>query len=137
MIFLIGPRHSSGAHRSRAPLEWRGPMRCFFAVPGIGGLVDSKPPMPMPSASYRSTREWTPVDSRARPATTISTDVNPALGLGQRLRLLAQVDRLDALAAPHDLRGRSVDLAQVAFGLCEVLLEVVDALLQALGVAHH
>jgi len=30
MIFLIGPRHSSGAHDFRAPLEWRGPMKVFF-----------------------------------------------------------------------------------------------------------
>ena len=30
MIFLIGPRNSSGAHDFRAPLEWRGPMTVVF-----------------------------------------------------------------------------------------------------------
>src|SRR6478672_9753835 len=32
MVFLIGPRHSRGAHDSRAPLEWRAPMRVVFRV---------------------------------------------------------------------------------------------------------
>src|SRR5690242_13470711 len=30
MIFLIGPRHARGAHDSRAPLAWRGPMKVVF-----------------------------------------------------------------------------------------------------------
>src|SRR6478609_7887950 len=30
MMMLIGPRHSSGAHDFRAPLEWRGPMTVVF-----------------------------------------------------------------------------------------------------------
>jgi len=41
MIFLIGPRHSKGAHDFRAPLEWRGPMKVFFRGGGGVGFVDS------------------------------------------------------------------------------------------------
>src|SRR5690242_136208 len=65
MIFLIGPRHSSGAHDSRAPREWRGPMKVFFQGGGVGGFVDSWPETLVPSASNRSTPEWTLVDSGA------------------------------------------------------------------------
>jgi hypothetical protein len=36
----------------------------FSGPPGVGGFVDSRHPMPMPSASGRSTSKWTPVDSR-------------------------------------------------------------------------
>src|SRR5690348_8561483 len=46
MIFLIGPRHSSGAHDSRAPLKWRGPMKVFFQGGpggGIRGLLARNP----------------------------------------------------------------------------------------------
>src|SRR5262245_46673280 len=34
-MILIGPRHSSGAHDSRAPLEWRGPTSAFFSGRGV------------------------------------------------------------------------------------------------------
>src|SRR6478672_13121095 len=35
MIFLIGARHSSDAQDSRAPLEWRAPMRFFQTREGV------------------------------------------------------------------------------------------------------
>jgi hypothetical protein len=38
--------------------------RMNWAFRGVGGFVDSGPKTPMPSASNRSTLEWTPVDSR-------------------------------------------------------------------------
>src|SRR6185437_3022982 len=63
MIFLIGPRHSSGAHDSRVPLEWRGPMKVFFQRGRVAEFVDSWPETLVPSASNRSTPEWTLVDS--------------------------------------------------------------------------
>src|SRR6185436_6505702 len=64
MIFLIGPHPSSGAHDSRAPLEWRGPMKVFFQGGRVAEFVDSWPETLVPSASNRSTPEWTLVDSR-------------------------------------------------------------------------
>src|SRR6185503_18591177 len=66
MIFLIGPRHSSGAHDSRPPLEWCGPMKVFFQGGRVAGVVDSWPETLVPSASNRSTPEWTLVDSPPR-----------------------------------------------------------------------
>jgi hypothetical protein len=35
----------------------------FFGAPGVAGFVDSGPETLVPSASNRSTVEWTPVDS--------------------------------------------------------------------------
>ena len=35
----------------------------FFGPPRVGGFVDSRPETLVPSASKRSTVEWTPVDS--------------------------------------------------------------------------
>src|SRR6185437_2066750 len=103
MIFLIGPRHSSGAHNFRAPLEWRGPMKVFFQGGGVGGFVDSWPETLVSSASNRSTLEWTLVDSRQ--GLTKSNFALPErrlveaaeLARVQRAQLAAQeVDRLEA-----------------------------------------
>src|SRR5690349_15760602 len=64
MMMLIGPRHSSGAHDFRAPLEWRAPMKVFFQ--GRGVLVDSWTLRPKPLRHGRPTGPhpsgllWTP-----------------------------------------------------------------------------
>src|SRR6185312_13494108 len=64
MMMLIGPRHSRGAHdpeRHGSGALHEGVL--FFTKPGIGGFVDSWPETLVPSASNRSTSEWTLVDS--------------------------------------------------------------------------
>src|SRR3569833_2542983 len=80
MIFLIGPRHSSGAHDSRAPQEWRGTKKGIYKEGGISGFADSWPEILVPSASNRSTSEWTLVDS-VDSAKGDSTKSSVALGL--------------------------------------------------------
>src|SRR3569833_2805973 len=118
MIFLIGPRHSSGAHDSRAPLEWRGPMKGFFQEGGISGLADSRPEILVPSAYNRSTSEWTLVDS-VDSAKGDSTKSSVALGL---LPLFpGRLDAGGAHAVGHGL------------GALDVLLQRVPG---ALGVLH-
>src|SRR4051812_28311455 len=52
----------------------------FFRKPGVGGFVDSGPKTPTPSASNRSTPEWTLVDSR-RPGRTGRSSVDQAVEL--------------------------------------------------------
>src|SRR5690349_14858421 len=63
MMMFIGPRHSSGAHNSRAPLQWHAQMKVFFQGGGVAGFVDSWPETLVTSASNRSTPEWTLADS--------------------------------------------------------------------------
>src|SRR5579883_1166957 len=70
MIFLIGPRHSSGAHNSDcATGVARSDEGVFFSWDRMGGFVDSGPKTLVASASNRSTPEWTLVDSRQGRAT--------------------------------------------------------------------
>src|SRR6478752_1996881 len=63
MMMLIGPRHSSGAHDFRAPLEWRAPMKVSFQEVGS---VDSWTLGPKPLCHRRPTGPhpsgllWTP-----------------------------------------------------------------------------
>src|SRR6478736_6625892 len=79
MMMLIGPRHSSGAHDFRAPLEWRAPMKVSFRGPGS---VDSWTLGPKPLCHRRPTGPhpsgllWTPWT----PAKGDSTKSNFALG---------------------------------------------------------
>src|SRR6185312_6901652 len=54
---MTSERHGSGALHEGV---------LFFTKPGIGGFVDSWPETLVPSASNRSTPEWTLVDSQER-----------------------------------------------------------------------
>src|SRR6476661_6923958 len=66
MMMIIGPRHSSGAHDFRAPLEWRGPKKVFFQggvsvdswTPGLKPLCHRHPTGPHPSGLL-----WTPANA--------------------------------------------------------------------------
>src|SRR3569833_2820645 len=95
MIFLIGPRHARGAFDPRAPRAWCGPMKVLFRERGIAGFVDSWPQTLVPSASNRSTLEWTLVDS-CNGAPAPSHDAGGAQ-LGHLLRCHAENRRADAL----------------------------------------
>src|SRR6185312_8487794 len=85
MMMLIGPRHSGGAHDSRAPLEGRAPMKvcCFSRSPGS---VDSWTPGPKPlchrhpTGPHPSGLLWTPWP----PARGDSTKSNFALTAERR-----------------------------------------------------
>src|SRR5690242_10253989 len=52
----------------------------FFRGGRVGGFVDSGPKMPMPSASNRSTREWTLVDSVLSASSVLSARVSGGRG---------------------------------------------------------
>src|SRR5689334_23510993 len=84
MMMLVGPRRSSGAHDFRVPLEWRGPMKCFFRGGRVAEFVDSWPETLVPSASNRSTPEWTLVDSRQGQfdgsSFALAADLGPRMG---------------------------------------------------------
>src|SRR6185437_11800620 len=61
---IVQCRGHDDAHRT-APLQWRCPMKVFFQGGRGAGFVDSWPEILVPSASNRSTSEWTLVDSLA------------------------------------------------------------------------
>src|SRR5689334_5120591 len=117
MMMFIGPRHSSGAHNSRAPLQWHAQMKVFFQGDGVAGFVDSWPETLVPSASNRSTPVWTLVDScqsatrernagRSGPAAGMRQDVAGDEARAGRTQEADRGAELGALAeaAERDLR---------------------------------
>src|SRR6185437_8114176 len=108
MIFLIGPRHSGGAHDFRAPLEWRGPMKVFFRWGRVAGFVDSCPETLGSSASNRSTPEWTLVDSGHGRADERNVALVDQADLHVRPRRI--LDRGQAAAAGHARRDLGAGL---------------------------
>src|SRR6185503_4613978 len=93
MIFLIGLRHSSGAHDSRAPLKWRGPMKVFFQG-GPGGGIRGLPARNPCAIGVQPVH--TRVDSCGLPPKGDSTKSNFALvadiGYGFDFHLHARID---------------------------------------------
>src|SRR6185312_8943081 len=93
MMMIIGPRHSSGAHDFRAPLEWRAPMKVFFQG---WDSVDSWTlgPKPLchrhPTGPHPSRLLWTPWT----PANVAST--KSKFALGARCHRVAGGDHEDA-----------------------------------------
>jgi hypothetical protein len=61
LLSLLGLKSRWHRHFSPRPLN-----EMFFQGDKVGGFVDSRPETLVPSASNRSTPEWTLVDSRQR-----------------------------------------------------------------------
>src|SRR6476469_7651819 len=116
-MMFIGPRHSSGAHDSRAPLgrlvtsdEWRAPMRRVFSRgEGVPGFVDSWAKTLVPSESKRSTPSgllWTPgradsTNGKSAPAHPLLPD--PPAAARQTERAPHRVDPVDHRLLHADL----------------------------------
>ena len=91
MITFVSP-HSPWPERSRVARS----NQLFFEGGRVGRFVDSRPPMPMPSASNRSTPEWTPMDSEPSPLAGPASRASPTCG------------RLPATARPARTGARSL-----------------------------
>src|SRR5580698_3268446 len=86
MMMLTGPRHC----RAFTCALSGAPIGVFFMGQDIGGLVDSWPETLVPSASNRSTPEWTLVDSRSGrfDKKQVRLELAAAIGLVEALGVL-------------------------------------------------